>query len=280
MQIITTIDDLGLHPAVRRAAEHLATRGRATSVSLLPNGPDAKNCFALEGVGLGVQANVLQGKPLSRQDRVSTMLRNDGRFFGNAQELFRRLLQGKVILSQIEQEWAAQIEFVLDHGVVPTHLACHGSMQGWPGLMHIAGRLAERYHIAWIRRPQRCEDVLSTGPGRSRAEFKNVCAMLRRLPDPIRMPDLVWGRGLEGDGHAMSFLRAMRTAGHDVVEIVGRPGLSVKGDEPLSKGFEAGPNRAHWGASLAAMESGQWRLVYEELDAVSTHYGLVTGSGT
>ncbi|MFN9910300.1 MAG: ChbG/HpnK family deacetylase, partial [bacterium] len=40
LQLIINVDDIGLHPAVRRAVEACAARGTVTSASVLANGPD------------------------------------------------------------------------------------------------------------------------------------------------------------------------------------------------------------------------------------------------
>lgn len=277
MFIIITVDDLGLHPAVRRAVKQLSLAGKITSVSLLANGPDVENCFDFNELGIGVQLNVLQGRPLSRQENVSSMLRHDGCFLGDYDVMFKRFLDGKVQLGQIETEWAAQIEFVLDHSVKPTHLTSHQSMHAWPGLMNIAGRLAQRYGIGWIRKPPQCESVLDDAPG-NRSDFLNICTMLQTLPEPIRTPDLVWGTGQEqGDGQPMSFLKKYRAADYNVIEIVNTPAHPKHGDKPIANPFVPGPTRAQWGTALIAMESKQWRMVWEELDVKIVHYGQLNG---
>lgn len=273
MFVIITVDDLGLHPAVRKGVQHLLQRGRITSASLLSNGPDAENCLDIDGLGIGVQLNVLQGKPLSPQEDVSTMLRHDGCFVGDYEVMLSRFLDGKIQLGQIETEWSAQIEFVLDHSIQPTHLTAHRSMLAWPGLMNVAGKLAQRYGITWIRRPLPCERLLREAPG-NRFGFVNVCTMLQKLSDALRVPDLVWGKDQEeGDGMPLNFLNTMLHAEHDVVEIVGLAALSETGEAEIHKSFVPGPTRAMWASSMAAMDSDQWRMVWDELDVTLVHYG-------
>lgn len=277
MQIITTIDDLGLHPAVRRAAISLADQGRVTSASLLANGPDRDEALKIHGLGIGVELNVLWGRPCSKQHEVSTLLHQNGRFRCDYAELFQCFLGGKINISQIETEWGAQIEWVLDHGITPTHLTSVRSMHAWPGLMLVAGKLAEKYGIRWVRRPQQCESVLKQEKGRIRTEFMNICTMLQRQPEPVENPDLVWGRDQEeGDGLPESFVRDMQGSEHEVVEVVGRPASWLPGDLPVGDGFEPGPSKAEWGSALACMESEKWQLVFKELGA--EHVSFATAS--
>ncbi|MBU1247603.1 MAG: ChbG/HpnK family deacetylase [Proteobacteria bacterium] len=280
MYLVTTVDDLGLHIAVRRSVKSLAHAGRITSASLLTNGPDAEESLKIEDIGIGVQLNVLRGRPLSPQAGVSSLLGHDGRFLRDYGELFRRFLSGKIILSQIESEWAAQIQWMIDHGVKPTHLTSERSMHAWPGLMGVAGKLAEQYGVGWVRRPQQCEAVLKDDSGRMRKEFMNICSMLQRQPEPVESPDLVWGQDQEqGDGQPESLLRDLRGSSYEVVEVVFRPGNWQEGDEAVTGGFEPGPTQVEWGTALATLEGRNWGLALEELGVNRVDFRAIDRSG-
>ena len=65
MQVVVNVDDLGLHPAVRRAVEALAARGSVTSASVLANGPDVRAATRVRGVSLGARYGVGDSKELT-----------------------------------------------------------------------------------------------------------------------------------------------------------------------------------------------------------------------
>ena len=95
MRVIVNVDDLGLHPAVRRAVEDLFRAGAVTSATLLVNGPDAAAAARIQGPGLGVHLNILRGKPLLPPSEIPSLVGPDGLFLGDYAALFRRYVTGR-----------------------------------------------------------------------------------------------------------------------------------------------------------------------------------------
>jgi predicted glycoside hydrolase/deacetylase ChbG (UPF0249 family) len=286
MRIVTTIDDLGLHPAVLRAVLRLREKGRPLSASLLMNAPHAaealnsRELFMDAGLGIGVQLSILRGKPLSRQEDVNTLIRHDGRFLGDYGELFARFLDGKVALGQIELEWEAQMRRVEDAGITITHLASDAGVHAWPGLTVMLGNLAQRHGVAWIRRPRKCEGVLSENTSRARSQFMNICTMLRQLPGPVDSPDLVWGETHE-QIHPENIARELRQAepAPEVVEVVCRPGVWKEGDPEADGAFGPAPGREKWNRAQALLELEDWAGALAGLGATAEHFGTLKRSG-
>jgi len=153
--LIVNADDLGWTEGVNRGIAEAHRRGIVTSASLLANGSAFASGVELArttpGLGVGVHLNLSDGQPVAERELVTTLLNDRGEFAGRPESLLMRLARRSVLLSEIEQEWEAQIQKVRDAGVEPTHLDGHRHVQMLPGLFEIALRLAKRHGIAAVR---------------------------------------------------------------------------------------------------------------------------------
>ena len=86
-RLIVNVDDLGLHPAVRRAVEACAAQGTVTSASVLANGPDQDAVRPYPGLTLGAHLNILRGAPLSPPREVTSLVGENGLFLGSFSQL-------------------------------------------------------------------------------------------------------------------------------------------------------------------------------------------------
>ena len=255
MLVVLTVDDLGLHAAVRRAVEVLARAGAVTSASHLANAPDTDAAARVQGLDLGVHLELVRGRPVLPPGQVPSLVDPDGRFPGSTGVFVRRLLLGRVDPGQVEREWSAQIDRVRSLGVRPTHLDSEKHVHAWPALMEVTLRLARRHGIGWVRRP--CERTPWAWPraGTLRALFLRVLSLRHRPSPGIGWPDAVWGIAEAGgrltpEGLA-TYLRGQTEAA--VVEVITHPGAPEAGDPPLDP--ERGPMRVErlWRAELEAL---------------------------
>lgn len=276
MFVIINVDDLGLHPAVRRAVIALADKGIVTSSTLMANGPDVEEAVRIGGVGLGVHLNVLRGRPLLQPKRVSSLVTDQGLFLGDYGKLFTRYLAGKVDLLQVEAEWAAQIERIIDLGVTPTHLDSEKHIHAWPGMMAVAGKLAARYDISWVRRPRECAGVLRVDKGGLRTKFLNVCALLQKKPQGVSWPNRVWGIADQGERLLPDAFKAyMAGCGDKVVEIVCHPGDPREGDPALPADFGTLRVGSQWRIEYDRLSDPAWHTVFRSMNAKLVHYGQI-----
>ncbi|MEF2145912.1 MAG: ChbG/HpnK family deacetylase, partial [Desulfovibrionaceae bacterium] len=190
-------------------------------------------------------------------------------------KLFSRYLSGRVDLRQVEAEWAKQIEHVMDLGVKPTHLDSEKHIHAWPGLMAVAGRLAERYRIGWVRRPRECAQTLRLDKGALRTTFLNMCSLFQRKPHNVDWPDKVWGIADQGERLLPELFRKYMTGGGDVVEIVCHPGDSREGDPGLPEDFGKMRISGQWAAEFERLSDPAWLDVMRELGANLVHYGQI-----
>jgi hopanoid biosynthesis associated protein HpnK len=153
--LIVNADDLGWTAGVNRGIAEAHRNGIVTSTSLLANG----NAFqqgvelarATPGLSVGVHLNLSDGAPLAPRELVTSLLNDKGVFEGGPESLLLRLARRAIVLSEIEEEWNAQIETVCATGIEPTHLDGHKHVHMLPGLFEIALRLAKRHGIGAVR---------------------------------------------------------------------------------------------------------------------------------
>lgn len=176
-RVVFHADDFGLNPAVNRGILAGFSYGLLTSTSVLVNAPAFSealrgwNTLARERelgrlpsqafrsrlgdpplpFDLGIHLNLTQGKPLTGRRFPRQLLDSRGRFPGAFRLLSRLLSFGSVFRNAIREELAAQIERLLDHGIVPTHLNGHQYVEMMPVVSGIIPELVSRYRIGIVR---------------------------------------------------------------------------------------------------------------------------------
>ncbi len=281
MHVVVNVDDLGLHPAVRRAVEDLAGLSRVSSSTLLVNGPDAKAAARLSStsagsLGIGVHLNILRGRAESPAHEIPGLLRADGLFLGNYVALFKRYLARAFTPTDVEREWTRQVERALEYGVVPTHLDSEKHIHVWPGLFEAACRVAACFGIGWVRRPVERVALSRWDKGALRARILNTFALAHQLPGApnVAHPHSVFGVADQGaellPGRLSEYMKRVRP---DVLELVCHPGAPLPGDPPLPP--EYGPMRiaGQWTAERDALAAQGWDEALAQAGAHLAHYG-------
>ncbi|HXY00194.1 MAG TPA: ChbG/HpnK family deacetylase [Candidatus Limnocylindrales bacterium] len=153
--LIVNADDLGWTPGVNRGIEEAHRKGLVTSTSLLANG--ASFDLALEVVrgnpelGVGVHLNLSDGPPTAKPQGVRGLLSADGCLETGPEGLLLRIASRTLDFAEVEREWDAQIQKVMESDIQPTHLDGHKHVQMLPGLFEIALKLARKHRIRAIR---------------------------------------------------------------------------------------------------------------------------------
>lgn len=280
MLVVTNVDDLGLHPAVRRAVDKLAEAGVVTSSTLLANGPDLSESILLqdkhENLGLGAHLNLLRGKPISNPDHIPSLVDDDGLLFGNYSSLLLRYLTGRIKLAEVEREWSAQIEYLLDYKVRLTHFDSEKHIHAWPGLFTLVGNLANRYGIKWIRKPYEHTPLIRFDKGMLRTRFLQLC-LAGSFPDKEpHTAECVWGIGDQKQNlDPALFEQYCRAYRPQLIEIVCHPGSPHNDDGPLPRDF--GPMRVkdQWREEFSSLLKRGWLEIFEKIGATPVNYGQI-----
>jgi len=153
--LIVNADDLGWTEGVNRGIVEAFRHGIVTSASLLANGVafagGVMAARSAPGLGVGVHLNLSDGKPVADREAVMSLLNDNGDFAGGPQSLLLKRARRGLVLREVEEEWAAQIQKVSDAGIQPTHVDGHKHVHMLPGLFEIALRLAKKHGIGAIR---------------------------------------------------------------------------------------------------------------------------------
>jgi len=154
-KVIINADDFGLIQSVNEGIIQAHREGVLSSASLMANTPGFEHAVKLAGqnkeLGVGVHLNILRGKPLSERRHVQSLITTTGIFSPSLFRLYRRIKTRRIDISEVERELRAQIEKVMNAGIVPSHLDSekHSHMIG--PLFSLALKLAKDYRIAKIR---------------------------------------------------------------------------------------------------------------------------------
>ncbi|MGQ0633278.1 MAG: carbohydrate deacetylase [Planctomycetaceae bacterium] len=175
--MILHADDLGYSDLVNEGIIQGFTHGLLTSTSVLTNANacqralaawkemcSRRHCEALpstaarrrlgdtgEPFDLGVHLNLTQGRPLTGRAFPRRLLDSEGRFFDVFALAPRLLACSRAHTQAIRDELGAQIEVVLEQGLVPTHLNGHQYVELLPIVAALIPELLARYRIATVR---------------------------------------------------------------------------------------------------------------------------------
>ena len=265
LRIVVNADDLGLHPAVRRAVEECAALGSVTSASMLANGPDQDALRPYPGVSLGAHLNILRGAPLSPPSEVRSLVGADGLFLGSAARLAARVLLRRIDPREVRLEWSRQVAHLRARGLALSHLDGERHTHCMPGLFAIACDVAREHGIPWVRRSDERWGNRAFGAAALRRGLLRALSSRAQTGPAVRTADAVWGIAAQGAGltpeactRALAGLAGGAGAAPRVIEIVCHPGREVAGDPALPASF--GRMRVHrlWEPEVRSLASGGW----------------------
>lgn len=155
IRLIVNADDFGISARINEGIMAAHQTGMVTSTSLMAVGRAFDHavqcCRSTPTLDVGVHLTLVAEQPLL--PGTSSLTGDDGRFPASASAFLRRWLTGSIRLEDVQAEWSAQIERVLDHGIRVTHLDSHQHVHILPGLAELSLRLAAQYNIRSVRVP-------------------------------------------------------------------------------------------------------------------------------
>ena len=156
-RLIVNADDLGMSRGITDGIVLAHRYGFVTSASLMTNMPAAEYAVSrlasTPRLGVGVHLNITAGRPLLPAGAVSTLVDASGRFHGAA-AMSRKLWQWRVAGDQIEAEFRAQIRWMKERGLAPTHADSHQHMHIYPAAIAPFVRALRSEGIACTRAPR------------------------------------------------------------------------------------------------------------------------------
>jgi predicted glycoside hydrolase/deacetylase ChbG (UPF0249 family) len=284
-RVVFHADDLGLNSSIDSGILDSFANGVLTSTAVLANGPSAEvalkqvlECSTKwcdgslensrrrlllddrrEPFDIGVHLNLTQGRPLTGSRYPSELLDEQGRFPG-ACKLFAALLRSRrKWKSRLKAELAAQIRWVTELGVRPTHVNGHQYIELYPCVSELVVELLAHFSIRVVRLPVERRLWATTLLGRGvrvwmLAHIKRAFAI--RFAQRVRVANLKHADGFFGTAHAGQFTTTTlsRRFVPAIVEPLIEIGVHPGGASPM---LAADPSTDGWFDPLAAQRPSE-----------------------
>lgn len=145
-KLIFNADDFGYSYGVNYGIIESHLRGVLTSATLMAGMPAFAHAVSLAKshptLGVGVHLTLTCGRPVL--DGHKTLVEKNGEFH---KLFFYKEQETEFDVTEVYDEWKAQIEKVLDAGIHPTHLDSHHHVHIFKNLESVFIRLAKEYSL-------------------------------------------------------------------------------------------------------------------------------------
>ena len=243
--LIINADDFGMYPSVNRAVVWSIERGIASSCSLMPPCPGARQALHLlqerPHIPFGIHLTLVcdftthQWNPLAPSEKVSSLLDRNGHLFTPGAKA-QLIAQARV--EEVELELRSQIETVLATGLTPTHLDWHALADGGrEDIFDLGLALAEEYRLAarvWLERGRRL-------------------ARQQRLP--VVDHDFLDSFSLDLETKASRYLQLLRALPAGLSEWAVHPGLGDAASRDIDDGWQVRRTDLDFMTSSEALEA-------------------------
>jgi hopanoid biosynthesis associated protein HpnK len=157
-RLIVNADDFGLHTLVNEGILEGHNHGCISSTSIMASGLAFDEAVAIAKatptLGVGVHLTLVgSGHTVCSPADIPSLVNASGELMASYGQFLPIYCSGQIRLAEISRELTAQIEKVLESGLLITHFDSHQHMHVVPGIDDIVIDLARRYHISAVRIP-------------------------------------------------------------------------------------------------------------------------------
>lgn len=235
MKAIFHGDDFGLTSGINKGIIRSFRKGLLSSTSLIAGGEAAEEAISLAKehpeLDVGVHLIICDEKPVLSPVELPSIT-SGASHFPSRKQIQKAILAREINYREVEAEWNAQVEKVLDAGIPISHLDGHQFIHLFPGLLPACLRIAENYQVSFVRASS--IDLLTIKVG-----FKRIIQWLalklwirlfvsRSLPSNIRVPPSVGFLEAGGRMKSGSVLKTIDTLRNrqssSMVEFIFHPG--------------------------------------------------------
>jgi predicted glycoside hydrolase/deacetylase ChbG (UPF0249 family) len=268
--VIVNADDYGYFAGVSRGILDAARDGIVTATGVLATSPHFAEhvpwLAARSDLDAGVHLNLTAGRPLTTL--MANALAPWGGAFPGKYAIARAVATGRLPVAVVEAEWRAQIQRCVDAGLRLHFLNSHEHLHILPALARLTRRLAEVFHVPFVRNP-RPEWRAGVTPG---AIVRNIilhgCGWANGAAQrPVSPTFLGMGRSGRID---LPYLRRMFATLRPgaVYELMCHPGYHDRGevDDPRLLAYH------RWEQELTALSGEPIRDLLRELHVVPIRY--------
>lgn len=144
-KLIINADDFGYSSGVNAGIIKSYKEGILTSATLMANMPGAREAVDLAkknpGLGVGVHLVLTTGKPIIKKNNLS----DDQNHFYQLNDY--KKARKKMSKADIINEWSAQIDYLLQLGLKPTHFDSHHHVHFFEENQEITFAISKKYHL-------------------------------------------------------------------------------------------------------------------------------------
>ena len=153
--LIVNADDFGRHELINRAVEIAFNKGCLKSATLMAGGIAFDDAIKVaknnRGLGVGIHFTLANGNPVLPPENIPTLVTAEGIFHDNYVTFLKKYFSGKIALSEIRSELAAQLQKIIRAGLTLTHFDSHQHLHHIPGVIEIALDIAAGENISAMR---------------------------------------------------------------------------------------------------------------------------------
>lgn len=263
MPLVINADDFGLTPGVNRSIAELHQAGALTSATLMATAAYFDDAVTLAranpSLEVGCHVLLVDATPALPPAQIPSLCPDGRQFRVSLAELVRDLYLGRVRVSEIEAETAAQIRRLQSTGLRVSHIDTHKHTHVFPRILRPVLRAARACGIRAIRNPFEPAWARRATPGSSPLRNSAVTALTLHRPAFTRLVRqaglaTTWGTlGVLATGtlevaETLQRLLAALPAGEAVWELVCHPGYPDAALEQVRTRLRA--SRAHEHAAL------------------------------
>jgi len=187
----------------------------------------------LPNLGVGVHLNIFEGRPLSNDTCVKCLLDADGQLGMSAARMSMLSIVRSKIRNAIKAEFTAQIQWVIDNGLKPTHIDSHKHIHSFPIIFSIVCKLAGQFGISAIRFTYEPSEICQTpwplpsAGGKKRARLIRHMAIINRLQNSSFLKtEAVLGIAHTGKIDVDFFKAVTLYNSAGIVEVMSHPGYT------------------------------------------------------
>jgi len=134
-RLIVNADDYGWSRGITDGILQAHHDGIVTSASMMVNRPAGDYALAqlpsAPQLGVGIHLTLSDGAPVLPPEQVPSLVNAEGRFYSGS-EVLTRLRKRRFSSREIEAEFRAQIRWMKERGVTPTHADSHQHLHLYP----------------------------------------------------------------------------------------------------------------------------------------------------
>ncbi len=153
-KLIVNADDFGISEGINAGIIECFRNGIVRSTSLMSNIPGFEKSVQLlkkePDLSVGLHLNITCGSSLSSPREISSLLDKNNTFY-SLSRFMSRLFLGRISLREVEKEFSAQIERVIESGINLEHIDSHRHIHFHPAIGRVLLGLSSRFGIRRIR---------------------------------------------------------------------------------------------------------------------------------